>query len=476
MRPKVHSKMLSWNSRDFYKWINDGCPFFEYDDGEYIMQLCLENENGIHESIAKLSNNLSILALRNNNILHIPDFLLTLTNLKELNLSFNDITTIPDSISNLKSLEFLSLANNEITEIPESFVNLKFLLGLHLQNNRLTTFPYSIISLTKLKVLILSANEIREIPDSISQLINLGLLGLSHAYIKNIPDSVTNLTKLHCLDLSHNTITYIPDSIVNLINLNTLMLCSNQISHIPDSISRLSKLRFLHLPENKITTIPYSIINLRNLDTLSYFDNPIEYVHPRVIQFLKRHRNIYSSAYKDSQSVHKTSIQEGVRKSIQNILSIQHNTEEDIFPIIKQDAILDENAKECLISYSQDLTTHSVLMVNFLDVLRAVWNRIRTSDYSHEIKKVLNMEMMDSKEKCFTGRISRLVNCLNGFDDLVKIHISDNERIGTIISLVKNQLEKDGRYDIENHISISRSKLLALDYDEDVIRDWINQI
>ena len=39
--------------------------------------------------------------------------------------------------------------------------------------------------------------------------------------------------------------------------------------------------------------------------------------------------------------------------------------------------------------------------------------------------------------KCFTGRISRLVNCLNGFTDLVNINIEDNQQIGNIIVIIK---------------------------------------
>ena len=37
--------------------------------------------------------------------------------------------------------------------------------------------------------------------------------------------------------------------------------------------------------------------------------------------------------------------------------------------------------------------------------------------------------MLDSECKCFTGRITRLINCQNGFSDLVKINISDNQQI-----------------------------------------------
>ena len=37
--------------------------------------------------------------------------------------------------------------------------------------------------------------------------------------------------------------------------------------------------------------------------------------------------------------------------------------------------------------------------------------------------------------KCFTDKISRLVNCLSGYSDKVEIKISENEEISNIISI-----------------------------------------
>ena len=40
----------------------------------------------------------------------------------------------------------------------------------------------------------------------------------------------------------------------------------------------------------------------------------------------------------------------------------------------------------------------------------------------------LNEEMIDSECKCFTGRISRLINCLVGFYEDIEIRVDDNEQ------------------------------------------------
>jgi hypothetical protein len=50
-----------------------------------------------------------------------------------------------------------------------------------------------------------------------------------------------------------------------------------------------------------------------------------------------------------------------------------------------------------------------------------VWERIKKNEYKEEIKKVLNEEIMDAECKYFTGRITRIVNVLNGYYKDVEI-------------------------------------------------------
>jgi hypothetical protein len=41
--------------------------------------------------------------------------------------------------------------------------------------------------------------------------------------------------------------------------------------------------------------------------------------------------------------------------------------------------------------------------------------------------------MLDSECKCFTGRLTRLVNCMSRFDDNISIEISDNEQMSKVL-------------------------------------------
>jgi hypothetical protein len=66
-----------------------------------------------------------------------------------------------------------------------------------------------------------------------------------------------------------------------------------------------------------------------------------------------------------------------------------------------------------------------------------------------EIKSILNDEIKDTMCKRFTSRMSRIINCLNGFSELVQIEIKDESQIGNIIVLVKNRLIDN--YSVEKH-------------------------
>ncbi len=145
---------------------------------------------------------------------------------------------------------------------------------------------------------------------------------------------------------------------------------------------------------------------------------------------------------------------------------------------IENDPILTETVKATLSIYASDPDIVSVINVNYLEILVAVWNRIVINENSVEIKLRLNQEIMDCKfgAVCFTGKISRLVNCLSGFDDIVDVRISDAEQIGIIISLVKERLTTENMYTVDLHKSIVRERLHELNYPDDIIDTWISFI
>ena len=96
--------------------------------------------------------------------------------------------------------------------------------------------------------------------------------------------------------------------------------------------------------------------------------------------------------------------------------------------------------------------------------------------FKNEIYKILEQEMNESICKCFTGRMSRLINCLNGFDDNIVINISNNEQIGNIIILIKDKLLLENNYTEELHKKIVMKELYDRGYSKDIIDEWIDYI
>ncbi len=143
---------------------------------------------------------------------------------------------------------------------------------------------------------------------------------------------------------------------------------------------------------------------------------------------------------------------------------------------IVNNSFLEDTIKSLLFEYMDDKSIHSVLNITFEELLLSVYDFIINSNHKEELFKILSKEMQDGMCKCFTGRISRLINTLNGFDENIKINISDNEQIGNIIILIRNKLEQNNEYTEEKFKELVKKELLERQYDEQTISGWIDNI
>ena len=212
-----------------------------------------------------------------------------------------------------------------------------------------------------------------------------------------------------------------------------------------------------------------------NLPELQYYhNNIINHISPNILRRLNRFKN-GQDVYNDGQNVHNHNIQESIKISVNNILKIEPIIT-DTTDLILNDTILTNETKEILMEYKNSKDIYSALNITFEELLLYVFNRIEINDHKDEIKQVLNAEMIDSVCKCFTGRMSRLINCLNGFDPLVNIQIADNEQIAQVIEVVRVGLERENKYELELHKELVREQLIERNYDNDVIEEWVSHI
>lgn len=414
----------TWKQNEYQDWVDNGCP--------------------LNAVITKLD-------LADCQLSSISPKIAQLTNLTSLYLNHNQLISIPPEIGNLSRLTNLYLHANRLTSIPPEIGNLTNLGELHLDNNQLASIPLEIGNLKNLRSLAVGHNQLTAFPPEIGNLTNLTSLYLNHNRLTSIPLEIGNLTRLVRLSITHNQLTFLPSEFGNLTNLTTFSVSYNQLTALPPEFGDLTNLHIFFLDNNPIENIPLNVARLLNRQ--------------------KTIRGVYG----DTQSVHNSSIQTTLKNSIMRLLK-EPIPQKEVMDLVVDDSTLTPFTKESLVEYAKDESVHTQLNLTFSDLLILVWNRIMMSRHMEEIKGVLNTEMRDAECKCFTGRISRLVNCLSGFDPLVTIQISDNEQIGTIISLVKTQLEEKGEYTTEKHKSLARERLVELGVKNEEIDVWLEHI
>jgi Leucine-rich repeat (LRR) protein len=308
----------------------------------------------------------------------------------------------------------------------------------------------------------LSNRKIKEIIE-IKGLNDLTYLNLSCNHIMEIKglDSLINLNTLY---LNSNKITEIKD-LDSLINLSKLFLSSNKISEIK-GLDNLIKLTMLYLKANPITKIPLTIMNNKRLYKLC-IDCPID---PIIERFLKRNSiKDLKTIYTDPENVHDSRINNSIKESVYKIMSNSKKPSiENVLEEIINDKNLDISTKEQLIEYCEDKTIHYHINLTFDEVLCYIWQAISENKYNVEIKNILNGEMKDSMCICFYGKLSRLVNCLNDFDERVSIKISDKQQILNIIIKIMNTFD-----DVEVQKKEANTRLLELGYDKKTMDEYL---
>jgi len=247
--------------------------------------------------------------------------------------------------------------------------------------------------------------------------------------------------------------------------LQYLVCGSNQLTQL-DNLN-LPMLQELYCHNNQITQL--RLQHVQNLRYIEYGNNVIEFIAPNLLRAIN---NTKQNVYTDHQNVHNHNIQECIRKSISNIINIPP-TIQSLSDYIVNNTILTEQSKQLLFEYIEDKTIHSTLLITFEELLLHTMSVINKDEHADEILKIMNIELDDSLCKCYTGRMSRIINCLNGFSDLVEVQISESEQIGHIISIVKDMLIDKNEYTVEKHKELAKTELVNRCYNNDTIETWI---
>jgi hypothetical protein len=404
-----------------------------------------------------------------------------------------NLTSLPQYYPNLEELYCIG---NHLTEIPQ-YPKLK---KLYCNNNNIThlnEYPF----LVELNCNKNSISQINDYPllDSLicsrNKIVSIGkcpLLTVLDCRFNNITNLNISEYPLLCnLQCQVNKITQIQDhynlihlncmyneiiTLGDLPRLNVLLASNNLINEINDYQNIIS----IDISNNHIRRLP-NIMHWNNLMTFNYNGNEIDYIPPNIIRKLtlltERRRQAQLNIYNDSQNVHNHTIQESISQSIQNIISDKPDISfEVMISEILGTHILTNDVKNMLIDFSNSTDIHMAIGITFKELLLSVWSVIRKHIHKDNILEVLNIEMNDSICKCFTGRISRLINSLNGFDERVNITIPDNIQIGNLIVIIGQKLENNGDYTVEKHKQMVYQELVERGFTDDIINIWIEHI
>lgn len=138
---------------------------------------------------------------------------------------------------------------------------------------------------------------------------------------------------------------------------------------------------------------------------------------------------------------------------------------------------LSPEAKKLFNEYCENEEIHSELNVTYKDVADRVisWLYEQPIPVWNEVIKILESEILASREKCFTGRLSRLVSSLDGFHPGVRVSIATSDQISNRVLGVINR-SRESSLSKEDTISLIRKELDELEMTEEQIDEWMKTV
>jgi Leucine-rich repeat (LRR) protein len=412
----------------------------------------------------------------------------------EVHLVQNNLRVWPESIHGQPSCRYINLACNQLQSLPENmdFPECKtFSVGW---NSSLTSLPRG-LGLPRCRNFFAGFCALTSIPPDL-MLPNCTKIILQENFIKELPERLSvSLGNVTYFELNNNRLEKLPENL-NLLKCKTFDVERNCLQSLPSI--RLPVVEYIDVSGNDIREIPPQFYEFPRLRELHYSENPNLIQSVQFLRFIENlNLRLSSLVWENRENVHEHRIQMSLRESIHRIMSRKDllvlacpekgsnstlppencTTMEKLRDIIGKLPIINPSNKQFLLEFIEDETIHSTLCVKISDVLFAVLQIIEKDfdrETQNEIYNCLDSEIRDSVGKCFTGKITRLVNALNGFSSLVHIGMSD---VDFIISVIKNAKQELGQeYTIQKHIEIVRGRLQAEKFSEQVIQDWLDHI
>lgn len=243
-----------------------------------------------------------------------------------------------------------------------------------------------------------------------------------------------------------------------------LIITNNNISKYP---ALPTCVEYLDIRGNCSENLPRNLILCNHLKHI-YYETDIIHLsiqEQRYMEFLFFKVDDVT-VYNDDQNIHNTFIQQSFIDSCKNLLT-------DTIPNYEFNGIGDNGSGEKvdLIIHRDflNMEVHCKLHVSYKEIFQKVWNRIQSCenlDTRQIMIERLKDEVIESDEKCFLGKITRIVNSLVGFFDDIQIQIGSADQI---LSKIRRHIDTNGKIERE---SLLRD-LIEINVPEDIAMEYI---
>lgn len=457
-----------WTNKDYIEWLKKGSDPVV---ASKVLTMDISNAQRLHFNNIHLFTNLKSLKIIGN-ITHV---------------------FIPETIKQLKNLEILNLcmcmvpndALFECTALIDLKISSSFFVHVHNENH--TVYSYNL-------------------SENIQNLTNLKNLYVKQCSLSTIPTQIGNLKNLQYLDLSNNSISVLPTELSLCENLVSLNMDSNILTTFPIELLILQKLKLINVKTNYIinenlfdsfkvngTVIEYSlrrrlvgpgIINVGwDDDDIYYTDHYDDDDFDDDDYYYVQEQKFYRTTYDSSETVHDSGVQTGLRQAITYLLTNQYSNEtlSKVREKVQSNDSLNNIAKQILLSYLNSMWESTCLddrgiRHKFWTIAKCVYSTVENNIHKEEIFNIMNKELEEGIYKCQMGRLSRLVNCLSGFDENVLLGIDENSQISNIITNTISKLRTKNIYTKELCKETVTNDLISRGFDQDVVNEWIQYI
>lgn len=215
-----------------------------------------------------------------------------------------------------------------------------------------------------------------------------------------------------------------------------------------------------------------------------------------------RERRQYSvkeikTIYEDSQNVHNKDINKSVLKACINLILQESSTEFDSEEVIQNLSVLypkyTTQIKKVIERINIETTFFSLDKdrFNIYILFSNIWSFINKHPNKTDLKARLVEEMVEMKDYCTTGHLSRLINVIQGYtnDEKICVRISNYDQLNSVINTylnkilinapenVQDAIIEDDQTDFINYVINNINKNLPRyrkEYGEDIDNDLIN--